>query len=128
VRVPHPWPHEFFGWDWVFRDGLPGNVSVTEEMIEAADFVVIPIRPSTLDLAASSDAIEAAQEIGRPFLVVINGATRAKAGKLVESARGYLMNAKLPISNVAIVTRDAYAASMTIGKVGPTKHGSSCGD
>ncbi len=34
------------GYDWIFLDGLPGSLLVTEEMIEVADFVIIPATPS----------------------------------------------------------------------------------
>ena len=32
------------GWDFVFLDGAPAFLAVMQEMIEAADFVVIPVQ------------------------------------------------------------------------------------
>lgn len=109
---------EITGWDWVFLDGLPGSLLVTEEMIGHSDFVIVPARPSTLDLLASQDAIEMAQELRKPYLVVINGA-RGESNKLVKEARGYLFNHGIPFADTVISNRDAYASAMARGQVAP---------
>src|SRR5262249_7254809 len=44
------------GWDWCFMDGPPGAVRKLEEMVAACDVAVIPVRASTLDVLATTDA------------------------------------------------------------------------
>jgi chromosome partitioning protein len=106
------------GYDWIFLDGLPGSLLVTEEMIDVADFVVIPAKPSPSDVTANQDAVEMAEEKGKPYLVVLNQASR-KDGKLVELATEQLKRFHVSpdnISKVVIANRDAYTMALFSGK------------
>src|SRR5262249_19562921 len=60
------------GWDWAFLDGAPAFLERFQEMVEAADFVVIPVKPSMVDLLATQDAVALSREAGASFLVVFN--------------------------------------------------------
>lgn len=106
------------GWDWVFIDGLPGSLLVTEEMISVADFVIIPAKPSPSDITANQDAVDAAIEAGKPYLIVLNQAAR-KDGKLVELATDILGKFGISAENISktvIVTRDAFSMALFLGK------------
>ena len=50
------------GWDWVFMDGPPGAVVTVKEMVDAADFAVIPVKPSGIDLLATVEAVALARK------------------------------------------------------------------
>lgn len=103
------------GWDWVFLDGPPAFITVMQEMIDAADFTLIPVKPSMLDLLATQDAVALAREAGAAFLCVVNDAGASEL-KVVESAREFLLSFDVPIADVPIVHRVSHIAAMTVGK------------
>lgn len=106
------------GWDWIFIDGLPGSLLVTEEIISVSDFVIVPAKPSPSDITANQDAVDAAVEAGKPYLIVLNQATR-KDGKLVEMATDILGKFGVGpdnISKTVIVSRDAFSMALFLGK------------
>lgn len=102
------------GWDWVFLDGPPAFIGVMDDMVAAADFVLIPVKASMIDLLATQDAVNVAREAGRPFLVVFNDVGRGE--KVVDTARELLFNAGVAIANTQIAHRVSHVAAMTVGK------------
>jgi chromosome partitioning protein len=102
------------GWDWVFLDGPPAFISVMQDMIEAADLAVIPIKPSMLDLLGTQDAVVLAREAGTPFVIVINDVSPRE--KVAESARQFLFTHDLPIASTQIAHRVSHIQGMTVGK------------
>jgi len=107
-------------YEFVFLDGPPGSLLVTQDAIRASNFVLIPIRASGLDLGASRDAIQLCQEIGTPFLVVINDRGQHD-GKLADQARALLKSWKVPVADAAIPHRVQYVNAITTGHTGPEK-------
>ncbi len=105
---------------WVLLDGPPGALRITEDAIRSVDFVVVPMRASGLDIAATQDAISVCNEIGTPYVIVINDAG-ARDTKLVENARGLLLNWRLPIADTVVSHRVQYVNAMTTGRTGPEK-------
>ena len=61
--------------DYVIVD-LPGSLMRTDVGIKLADLVVIPVRPSLLDLEAVNPVRELADEAGVPCAFVINSADK----------------------------------------------------
>lgn len=108
------------GHDYVFFDGPPGSLIVTEDAVRACSLVVIPTRASGLDLAASQDCISLCQEIGTPFLVVLN-ARGPHDGKLIEQARALLASWKVPTAETVVAQRVQYVNAITTGRTGPEK-------
>jgi chromosome partitioning protein len=102
------------GWDFVFLDGPPAFIGVMEEMIAAADFVLIPVKASMIDLLATQDAVALAREANAKFLVVINDVGPRE--RLVESARELLSNADVPFADTQITHRVSHVMGMTVGK------------
>lgn len=102
------------GWDWVFLDGPPAFISVMEDMIDAADFAIVPVKASMIDLLATQDAVNLAKEIKRRFLVVFNDVGPRE--RVVESARELLANAKIPIADTQVTHRVSHVTGMTVGK------------
>ena len=77
-----------------------------QEMIEAADFVVIPVQASTPDLLSTQDAVVLAREAGASYLVVFNAVDPKK--RFAENAREFLFNADVPIAAAQITRRDSH--------------------
>lgn len=105
------------GWDWVFIDTPPAFIATIEDAIDNADLVVIPIRPSALDLLATEDAVAMANEAEKAFVCVINDAE--PRWKTTHTAREYLLAADVPVAETIIAHRQAYLAAMTRGRTGP---------
>ena len=105
---------ELDGWDWVFLDGPPAFLTVIQEAIGAADFTLIPVKPSMLDLLATQDAVALASKAGAEFLCVFNDVGPRET--VVDKARALLFNQGVPIANTQIVHRTSHITSMTVGK------------
>lgn len=102
------------GWDFAFFDTPPAFVSLMEEIIDVADFVVIPVKPSMVDLIGTQDAVLQAREAGKPFMVVFNDCGPRE--KVVDSARAFLLNHDVPIASTQITHRVSHITGMTVGK------------
>src|SRR5262245_49059522 len=107
-------------YDYVFLDGPPGSILVTEDAVGVSTLVVIPIRASGLDLSSSQDTILACQDLGRACLVVING-KGPHDSKLVDEARALLRSWKVPVAETVVAHRVQYVNAMTTGRTGPEK-------
>jgi chromosome partitioning protein len=107
-------------YDYIFVDGPTNAILVTEDAVKASDFVIIPMRASGLDLAASSDCISLCQDLNKPFCVVVNDMGRGDAG-LLKQTQGVLFDWKVPIAKTVIAHRVSYVNAMSIGKVGAEK-------
>ena len=101
-------------WDYCFLDGPPAFLTVVEEMIRAADFVLIPVKPSMLDLLASEDALSLARQAGAVYRVVFNDVGPKE--KIVDKAREFLFTHDVLMADTAIVHRAAHINAMTVGK------------
>lgn len=101
-------------YDYVFIDGPPSHLMTIKDMVQAADYVLIPIKPSAHDLVASQDAVVLARMANAVFGVVFND-VRSKESA-VRSARNELLNFNLPILNTEIVHRVAHINAAAKGK------------
>lgn len=103
---------------FVFLDGPPGSLTVTTDAIKACSIVLIPIRASGIDLAASMDCIALCQEASVPVLVVVNDKGK-QDDKLVEATMKQLKEWGVPVADTVVSHRMAYVAAMIAGKTGP---------
>jgi chromosome partitioning protein len=99
--------------DYVFCDTPPSVVNIIEPAIRQADLVVIPVRPSPLDLLAQDAIIGLVEEHGRPSVFVLNQVpprtTYAEdAGKQLKKAGKVLP--------VVVGQRNVFAMAMVKGK------------
>lgn len=108
-------------YQFVFLDGPPGSLTVTKDAVEVCTLVLIPMRTSGLDLAASQDCVKLCLDTGTPFLCVFNAVSSRGAKTLTESARAMLLNWQIPIASTAITHRMQFINAMTLGKTGPEK-------
>lgn len=108
---------EMTGWDWVFIDCPPAFIPTITDAIEHADLALIPLRPGSLDLLGSEEAVAAAQEAGTPFLCVLNDVDPRWAGAV--DARAYLEAAGVPVAKTIVAHRSAFFTAMATGQTGP---------
>jgi chromosome partitioning protein len=102
------------GWDWVFLDGPPNLLSRTQEMIASADFVLIPVKASMLDLLASEGAIAISRDEGAEFAVVFNEVNPRE--RIIEKGREILSHLGVPYFGTAIARRASHITGMATGK------------
>src|SRR6476469_603672 len=104
---------EFDGWDWCFMDGPPGALNKLKEMVAAADFAMIPVRASGIDLLATVEAVAIARKAGTGHLVVLNDCGR---NRLPKEVRGQLEAAGVPVAAREIAHRISHITAMSSGK------------
>jgi chromosome partitioning protein len=102
------------GWDWVFLDGPPNLLSRTQEMIASADFVLIPVKASMLDLLASEGAIAISRDEGAEFAVVFNEVNPRE--RIIDKGREILTDLGVPYFSTAIARRASHITGMAAGK------------
>jgi chromosome partitioning protein len=96
----------------VVIDTPPAFLDMTRACIAAADLVVVPARPSPLDLEAVGPTIDIAEEAAKPLLLVVNAAkprTRLKG----DAARVLAQHGK--VAPIDLVDRIAYSEAMIDG-------------
>jgi chromosome partitioning protein len=82
---------------------------------QAADFVLIPCRPSLIDLDAIRRTAQLVKSAGVPAAVLFNAAPHS-ATTLIDDARAIVMRAGLTPAPVVLRERSAYRASWPFGK------------
>lgn len=94
-------------------DTAPKSESASLAAAKAADLILIPCQPSSLDLDAVADSVNIARLAGKPAAFVING---CKAGSLLtEMAAEALADYGLPLAPVRIGSRVAFVKSLAEG-------------
>jgi chromosome partitioning protein len=104
-------------WDWVFVDTPPAGLELIEPGIVVADFVLIPSRPSALDIEQIDIAVELCEMHGKPFAFVLNHAPAS--WKLTKTSTAFLRKGDRTVLEPPLTFRQAYMAAMTVGKSGP---------
>lgn len=96
----------------VVIDTPPAFLDMTRACVTAADLVVVPARPSPLDLEAVGPTIDIAEAAAKPLLMVVNAAksrTRLKG----DAARVLAQHGK--VAPVDLIDRIAYSEAMIEG-------------
>jgi chromosome partitioning protein len=99
--------------DLVLVDTAPHAASECAIAAQLADYIVIPCRPATFDLRAIFASVQIARAAGKPFAVVINSAPR---GKLAEETRAFLQANSVPVMDLTLYQRAAYAHAVIDGR------------
>ena len=94
-------------------DTPPAITTTIEQVIEVADLVVIPCRPSPHDLRAAGATVELVERLGKKLVFVINAAT-PRARITAEAAIALSQHGTL--APVTIHHRTDFAASMIDGR------------
>lgn len=106
------------GFDDIVIDGPPRVATVLKAAIAAADLVLVPVKPSSLDVWAASDVVKLIEEVRvfRPDLrasfVINERRPNTRLARDVESALG---NMALDVCKTSIHTRSAYPVAIGQG-------------
>jgi len=112
------------GWDWVFIDTPPALVEDIQQAVSVADFVLMPARPSALDLMAIGTSVQICAECEKPYAFVLN---QADAKWQLSASAAKELASYGPMLATVISFRLAYAAAATRGRSGPeVERGNAC--
>ena len=76
------------GWEWVFIDTGPARLELIEPGIAVADLVLIPTRPSALDIEQAAITVELCETHNKPHAFMLNHAP--PGAKLTKSTIAFL--------------------------------------
>lgn len=97
----------------VVIDTPPAITDTISEVVQVADLVVVPTRPSPHDLRAVGASVDLIESLNKPLVFVVNGATpRAK----VTSEVAIALSQHGTVSPSIIHHRIGFASSMTDGR------------
>ncbi len=99
-----------------FIDTPPTISEQNVAILNLADLVLIPVRPSPADLWAVSETVSLVKEAGRPFLFVI---TQAKAQASITAQTIAALSEHGRVAQSFIADRVLYAMAMTDGRTAP---------
>lgn len=107
------------GFDDIVIDGPPRVASVLKAAIASADVVLVPVKPSSLDVWAATDVVKLIQEVHmlKPSLkasFVIN--ERRPNTRLARDVIEALKEIGLPVCETSIHTRSAYPVAIGQGR------------
>lgn len=108
------------GFDWVFVDTPPALMDQIAEAVHIADFVLIPVRPSAIDIDAVQAMVEICQEQGKPFAFVLN---QVEPGWKLTTTTAEVLSDFGSVLSAQVAYRKPYISAMTGGKTGPETGG-----
>jgi chromosome partitioning protein len=103
------------GFDLAIIDTPPAAGPQAYTAAQAADLILIPCRPSLIDLDAIRRTAQLVKSAGVPAFVVFNAAPHS-ATTLLEDARAIVEAAGLRAAPVVLRERSAYRAAWPLGK------------
>jgi chromosome partitioning protein len=101
---------------YCFIDTAPTISDQNASLIDLADLVLIPVRPSPADLWAVSETVAQVQSAGKPFLFVI---TQAKPQASITAQSIAALSQYGRVAQSFIGDRVPYATAMTGGQTAP---------
>ena len=107
------------GWDFLFLDGPPAFIETVQEMMEAADLSVVPVKGSVVDVLATQDVVAVARKLGAAFVCVFNDVTpprNKKPDHYAQVARGFLFSHDIPVAKTQISHRISHVKGMNLGR------------
>jgi chromosome partitioning protein len=99
----------------VIVDTAPHALDAAHEAALAADLVLVPCRPSLLDIKALGPTVRIVRGTGRPGAIFLN-AVPAKGGAVLEAARLALAGYELALAPIGWGQRAAFQNSIVLGQ------------
>jgi chromosome partitioning protein len=96
-----------------FIDTAPAISNQSAAIIDLADLVLVPVRPSPADLWAVSQTVELIRQANKPFLFII---TQAKPQAIITAQAVAALSHHGRVAQSFIADRVTYAAAMTDGR------------
>ena len=104
---------------WAFLD-LPGRVApAVTAGLRAAHLVLIPTRPTDVDLEAAADVVAAAQRLGKPYAFVMSIALPKRAEAFAEGLTEAGHNVCPVVVTQKVVVHDALAGGLGVNEFAP---------
>jgi len=100
--------------DWVIIDTAPHAEAMAADAVRMADVVVIPSRPSVLDLEAIGTTVDIVRAVRRPAAIVLNACPARSP--VIEQARTALEAYELPLCPTPVMQRVALAYALIDGR------------
>jgi chromosome partitioning protein len=100
-------------------DTPAGAIEDVSEAIVLADFAVLVVRPTLIDLSGLARSLSLVRKLGKPYVVVVNQAPAAREGveaPLVKRALRGLDYMKAPVAPVIIRSRSIYQTALETGR------------
>ena len=107
---------------YCFIDTAPSISEQITALLELADLVIIPVRPSPSDLWAVSETVQLVKDAGKSFLFVI---TQAKPQASITAQAIAALSQHGRVAQAFIADRVIYASAMTGGNTAPEVAGRS---
>jgi chromosome partitioning protein len=104
------------GASYCFIDTPPTVTAQTKDLINLADLILIPVRPSPSDLWAVTETLELAKAADKPFLFVITQA-KPQASITAQAIAALSKHGRVAVAFVS--DRVAYASAMAGGNTAP---------
>lgn len=107
------------GRDLFIIDTAAGAVDAVGEAVVLADYVVLVVRPTLLDLTGLARSLQVVRRLRKPHTVVLNQAPVPRGGvesPLVGRIRKGLDYMKAPVAPVIVCHRTAYQVSLETGR------------
>jgi len=104
------------GASYCFIDTAPSLSEQNIALLERADLVIIPVRPSPSDLWAVAETVSRVKASGKPFVFVI---TQAKPQANITAQAIAALSQHGRVAQAFISDRVAYASAMTGGNTAP---------
>jgi chromosome partitioning protein len=101
---------------YCFIDCAPSLSPENMALLDVADLVLIPVRPSPSDLWAVAETVSRVKDAGKPFLFVI---AQAKTQATITAQAVAALSQHGPVVQSFIADRVAYASAMTAGNTAP---------
>ncbi|MQX36040.1 ParA family protein [Roseospira navarrensis] len=101
------------GINMVMIDTPPAITIAIRSVVENADLVVVPVRPSPHDLRAAGATVDLVEGLNRPFVFVVNAAS---ARARITSDAAVALSQHGTVAPTTIHNRTEYAASMSDGR------------
>jgi len=101
---------------YCFIDTAPAHSEQNKGVIQLADLVLIPVRPSPADLWAVSSTVEIVKDAGKPLLFVI---TQAKPQASITAQAIAALSQHGRVAQAFIADRVPYAVAITGGRTAP---------
>ena len=106
-------------YDWIIIDGPPGITRTTADAVRVADVVLIPAKPSPLDVWAAADIVKAVQArpkttngVPKAAFVITMNQPRTRLGQSIDEA---LSEMGLPVLLARTTQRVAYPNAINDG-------------
>ena len=100
--------------DFVLIDTTPDISAIAVHAARVSDLVVIPVRPSVLDMEAISASVELVQGLGKTAVIILN---QSPTGSTVaQEAETALSQYSLTICPIFLYNRIAYSRAMIDGR------------